>query len=63
MGVIKKLYEYIVHVIVLGIILGIVIDHLLFRIWHHIAHSDHLREKEKFRKRQELSGKLIKRQD
>ena len=52
----KELDNILVISIIGGIILGVLIDYFLFRCWHSMAHSRHLKEKEKARKQEELES-------
>ena len=46
--------------IILGFIGGILLDYILFRIWHLKAHSFYLRKKETEKKRLEANERIEK---
>jgi len=51
----------IIILIVVGVIVGLFIDNLLFRLWHKGAHSNKLREEEAKQKEEEEWKELCER--
>ena len=43
----------IIYIFIIGIVIGIGVDALLFRIWHSSAHSKKLKQKERVQKEKE----------